>query len=214
MAQGLSRVARTGIGVAWLLWFGAGGAIAGEAVPYGAMHRVSGSTNQRDFGTYERQVEGIRQGLAALDRIEGSHTAGDSSATYVAFLDGALPIVVAGQWELGEHGKGEAVFHFIQDNLLRFRSRMRGLSNVRAPSGGWYERTMTPYFEPGRFVGGTGLVNGRPAEPDEHEVRGAWRQAEAVRGAHRCGARGRRGRRRPEPRPLRLRRRLGVRGNL
>jgi putative lipoprotein len=40
---------------------------------------------------------------------------------------------------------------------------------------------MTVYFDPGRFVGGTGTINGRPAEPDEHEVRGAWRQAEAVK---------------------------------
>jgi hypothetical protein len=58
---------------------------------------------------------------------------------------------------------------------------MRGLSNAGAPSDGWYEHTMTLYFEPGRFVGGTGTINGRPAEPDEHEVRGAWRQAEAVK---------------------------------
>ena len=40
---------------------------------------------------------------------------------------------------------------------------------------------MTLYFEPGRFVGGTGRINDRPAEPDEHEVRGAWRRAEAVK---------------------------------
>ena len=65
-------------------------------------------------------------------------------------------------------------------DLLRYRSRMRGLSNVGAPSD-WYERTMTLYFEPERFVGGTGTINGRPAEPDEHEVRGAWRGAETVK---------------------------------
>jgi membrane-bound inhibitor of C-type lysozyme len=40
---------------------------------------------------------------------------------------------------------------------------------------------MTIYFEPDRFVAGTGAVNGRPAEPDEHEVRAAWRQAEGVK---------------------------------
>ena len=66
-------------------------------------------------------------------------------------------------------------------DLLRYRSFARGLSSVGAPSDGWYERTMTVYFAPGRFVAGTGTINGRPAEPDEHEVRGAWRQAEAVK---------------------------------
>jgi membrane-bound inhibitor of C-type lysozyme len=40
---------------------------------------------------------------------------------------------------------------------------------------------MTVHFASGRFVVGTGTINGRPAEPDEHEVRAAWRQAEAVK---------------------------------
>ena len=48
-------------------------------------------------------------------------------------------------------------------DLLRYRSRARGLSNAGAPSDGWYERTMTLYFEPERFVGGTRTINGRPA---------------------------------------------------
>jgi membrane-bound inhibitor of C-type lysozyme len=80
------------------------------------------------------------------------------------------------------------VFHFLHGNLLRYRSWTRGLSNAGAPSDGWYERAMTLYFEPGRFVGGTGMVNDRRAEPDEHEVRAAWRQAEAVK-ARIAGAR-------------------------
>ena len=150
-------------------------------MPPGAVHRVAASNDQPDFAAHERKVEGLRQGLAALDRIEGQHTAGDQSATYVAFVDGAFPIVVAEHWTLGEYGGGEAVYHFMHGDLLRYRSRTRGLSNAGAPSDGWYERTMTLYFEPGRFVGGTGTINGRPAEPDEHEVRGAWRRAEAVK---------------------------------
>ena len=145
------------------------------------LQRVSSGAAQPELGAYERKVEGIREGLAALDRIEGSYTAGDRSVSYVAFVDGALPIMVAEHWDLGEYGRGEAVFHFVHGDLLRYRSRARGLSEAGAPSDGWYDRTMTIYFEPDRFVAGIGAVNGRPAEPDEHEVRAAWRQAEAVK---------------------------------
>jgi hypothetical protein len=173
-------MARAAISVACLSWSGGDPALAGADTPPEAVRRTAASTDQPDFAAYERKVEGLRRGLAALDRIEGQYIVGDHSATYVAFVDGAVPIVVAEQWSLGEYGGGEAVFHFMRGDLLRYRSRSRGLSNPGAPSDGWYERTMTLYFEPGRFVGGTGTINGRSAEPDEHGVRGAWRQAEAV----------------------------------
>jgi putative lipoprotein len=171
MGQAL-RMARATLGVA-VSWFGVSAALAGGA--------VSGGADRPDLSAYERKVEGIREGLAALDRIEGRYTAGDHSATYVAFVDGDLPIVVAEQWDLGDYGSGEALFHFFHGDLLRYRSRSRFYSGAGAPSDGWYERTMTIYFEPNRFVAGMGTLNGRPSEPDEHEVRGAWRQAEAVK---------------------------------
>ena len=85
-----------------------------------------------------------------LDRIEGGYTAGDHAATYVAFVDGVLPIVVAEQRDLGAYGRGEAVFHFMHGDLLRYRSRAVVLAKAGAPSDGWYERTMTLYFAPGR----------------------------------------------------------------
>ena len=88
-------------------------------------------------------------------------------------LSTRVPIVVAEHWTLGEYGGGEAVYHFMHGDLLRYRSRTRGLSNAGAPSDGWYERTMTLYFEPGRFVGGTG-----------HDQRQAGRAGRA-RGARR-----------------------------
>jgi putative lipoprotein len=181
MGQPLGTVARAAGGGACVLWCVVSAAAAGEGAPAGAILRVSGSTDASDFAAYERRVEAIRRGLAALDRIEGSYTAAANSATYVAFIDGALPVVVAEQWHFGEYGRGEAVLYFLHGDLLHYRSRTRGLSNAGAASDGWYERTMTLYFEPGRFVGGTGTVNDRPAEPDEHEVRGAWRQAGAVK---------------------------------
>lgn len=181
MTQQLGGIVRAAGGIAYLLWCGLSATVAGESAPSGAVHRVSGSVDAPDFSAYERRVEGIRRGLAALDRIEGSYAQGKKSTRYLAFVDGALPIVVAERWNLGEHGAGEAVFHFMHGDLLRYRARTRGLSEAGATSDGWYERAMTLYFAPGRFVGGTGTVNGRPAEPDEHEVRGAWRQAAAVK---------------------------------
>jgi putative lipoprotein len=180
MGQQSRRIAQAAARIACLLWCGLSAEAAEEGAASGALHGVSGSSDA-DFAAHERRVEGIRRGLAALDRIEGSYTAGDNSATYVAFVDGALPIVVSEQWDFGKYGSGEAVFYFLHGDLLRYRSRTRDLSISGAPSDGWYERTMTIYFEPGRFVGGAGTINGRPAEPDEHEVRGAWRQAEAVK---------------------------------
>jgi hypothetical protein len=100
-----------------LVWAGVSAAVADEAVASGGVRWVSGGAEQFDLGAYERKVEGIRAGLAALDRIEGSYTAGDRSATYVAFVDGAFPIVVAEQWDVGGYGTGEAVFHFMHGDL-------------------------------------------------------------------------------------------------
>jgi putative lipoprotein len=179
MVKRASR-SRAVVAVAGLLWLGMSGALAGEAEA-GAVHLVSTRSDPPDLGAYERRVDGIRAGLGALDRIEGSYADGDRSVSYVAFIDGALPVAVVEQWNLGQTGRGEAVYHFLHGELLRYRSFARGLSSVGAPSDGWYERTMTIYFGPGWFVGGTGAINGRPAEPDEHEVRGAWRQGEAVK---------------------------------
>jgi putative lipoprotein len=175
------RIAKAITGAACLLWLAASEPAAGEGLPAGAVRPVSAGTARPDLGSFERRVEGIRQGLDALDRIESAYAEADRTVTYVAFVDGAHPIVVAEQWELGAQGRGEAVFHFVRGDLLRYRSRVRALVRSGAPSDGWYERTMMLYFAPGRFVGGTGTVNGRPAEPDEHEVRAAWRQGEAVK---------------------------------
>jgi putative lipoprotein len=69
-------------------------AIAADAVPPGAIHRVLGGTDQPDFAAYERKAEGIRRGLAALDRIEGSYTAAQATAApsraRYACADGAV----------------------------------------------------------------------------------------------------------------------------
>jgi hypothetical protein len=119
MAGQVTRMARAAIGVACLLW---NPALAWDAMPPGAVRRTAASTDQPDFAAYERKVEGLRRGLAALDRIEGHYIAGDHSATYFAFVGGAVPIVVAEQWSLGEYGGGEAVFHFMHGDLLRYRS--------------------------------------------------------------------------------------------
>jgi putative lipoprotein len=188
MTRACGKAVCLAIGVACVLLLEAGAARAISVLTGGnpdvvdiLVQQVSSGAAQLELGAFERKVEGIRAGLAALDRIEGSYSVGDRSVSYVAFVDGALPIVVAEQWDLGEYGRGEAVFYFVHSDLLRYRSRARGLSEAGAPSDGWYERTMTIYFEPDRFVAGTGAVNGRPAEPDEHEVRAAWRQAEAVK---------------------------------
>jgi putative lipoprotein len=172
-------MARAAIGVACLSWSGGDPALAGADTPPEAVRRTAASTDQPDFAAYERKVEGLRRELAALDRIEGQYIAGDHSATYVAFgrwrgPDRRRRAVGSGRvrWR-----RGSLSFHARRPD----RSRARGLSNAGAPSDGWYERAMTLYFEPERFVGGRGTINGRPAEPDEHEVRGAWRQAEAVK---------------------------------
>jgi hypothetical protein len=158
------RIVTVITGAACLLWVGGSAPGAGEGLPAEAAQPVSAGTEQPDLSSFERRVEGIRQGPAALDRIEGAYAEGDRTVTYVAFVEGALPIVVAEQWAVGAQGRGEAVFHFAHGDLLRYRSRARGLAKFGAPSDGWYERTMTIYFAPGRFVAGTGAVNaGRPS---------------------------------------------------
>jgi hypothetical protein len=83
----LRRIARTAISIAGLLWFGGSAALAGQAAPLDALLWVLANTDQPDLGAYERKVEGIRRGLAALDRIEGSYAAGDNSVAYVALVD-------------------------------------------------------------------------------------------------------------------------------
>ena len=98
-------------------------------------------------------------------------------------------------------------------DVLRYRSRTRGLSKAGAPSDGWYERTMTLYFAPGRFVGGTGASTaGRPSRTS---TRCAAPGVKPRRSRHASPRRRRRrARRRLEPRPLRLCRQLGVRGDI
>jgi hypothetical protein len=125
---------REAVAVAGLLWLGVSGALPGEAGA-GAVHLVSTRSDPPDLAAYERRVEGVRRGLAALDRIEGSY--GDRSVSYVAFLDGDLPVAVAEQWDLGQSARGEAIYHFMHGDLLRYRSFARGLSSVGAPSDGW-----------------------------------------------------------------------------
>lgn len=138
-------------------------------------------TDALDLAAMEARIEALRAQLDGLERIEGSYTTGGTTATWLAFVEGDRPVVVVERWDLGDHGAGEAVFHFADGELLRYRSRTRVLSVAGAPSDGWYERTMTMYFRAARFVGGFGRVDRRSAEPDEHEVRGAWRQGQAVR---------------------------------
>jgi uncharacterized lipoprotein YbaY len=70
------------------------------------LQRVSSGAAQPELGAYEGKVEGIREGLAALDRIEGSYTAGDNSVSYVAFVDGALPIMVMEHWDVANGRAG------------------------------------------------------------------------------------------------------------
>jgi putative lipoprotein len=68
--------------------------MAAAVVPPGAIHLVLGGTDQPDFAAYERKAEGIRRGLAALDRIEGRHAAGEAAAdpnhARYACADGAV----------------------------------------------------------------------------------------------------------------------------
>ena len=69
-------------------------AIAADAVPPGAIHRVLGGTDQPDFAAYERKAEGIRRRVAALDRIESSsvthEAAADPNRARYACADGAM----------------------------------------------------------------------------------------------------------------------------
>lgn len=145
------------------------------------VERVAGRSDRSDFEEFEERVARIDGGLAAAERIEGSYAVGEHRVSYVAVVDGALPLVVTERMELAEGGSREVILHFADGDLLRYRSYSHTYSNAGAPSDGWYDRAMTIYFEPGRFAGGSGTINGRLAEPDEHEVRAAYREAEAVK---------------------------------
>src|SRR5262245_39483189 len=106
MGKQASRILAA-VAAAGLLWLGASGALTREARA-SAVHLASTHSDPPDFGAYERRVEGVRTELAALDRIEGSYVDGDRSVSYVAFVDGDLPVAVAEQWDLGQSGRGEA----------------------------------------------------------------------------------------------------------
>jgi hypothetical protein len=106
MGRQMTWLARAAIGIACLSW---NPPLTWDAMPSGAV-RLAASADQPDFATYERKIEGLRRGLAPLDRIEGQYISGDHSATYVAFVDGAVPIVVAEQWSLGEYGGARQSF--------------------------------------------------------------------------------------------------------
>ena len=118
-----------------------------------------------------------------LPWIAGTYAAGDTASEYVAFLAGADPVVVFEQQDYGEYGRARVVHHYTDGVLTRFEkwSRVLSMSGTNAPTDGWYETTMVLTFDGGHFVAGEKTVNGKLAEPDEHELRGALRTAAAMK---------------------------------
>jgi hypothetical protein len=141
---------------------------------------MSAAALAADVAVLEARVRAIQSGLGALQRVEGQYGEGDRQVTYVAFVDDGVPVIVTERFDLGERGTGRATMHFEDGRLLRYRSHTRILSQAGAPSDGWYNRSMTIYFDQDRFVAGSGMINSRVAEPDEHEVRAAHRRANAL----------------------------------
>lgn len=138
-------------------------------------------TDRSDLDAFERAVARVDDATVGALRLEGSYGADGCEVSYVAHVADRSPLVVVERTDLGEHGSREVTYHFLEGELLRYRSFAHVYADAGAPSDGWYDRAMTIYFDHGRFAGGTGTINGRPAEPDEHEVRAAWREADELK---------------------------------
>ena len=110
--------------------------------------------------------------------VKGDYTAGDNTAEFIAYLDGGEVRLIVERQDLGEYGSGWTAHWFDGGALRRHQRWSRILSQAGAPSDGWYEQTYDLRFADGRYLDGTKTVNGEPAEPDEHEVRGAARTGE------------------------------------
>ena len=190
------------IGVACLL---------GNPASPGTPCRRSGAPGRRqqrstDFAAYERRSRASAMGLPRSTGSKASTRRATGQPLTSPLSTARSRSWSPEHWTLGEYGGGEAVPLHAATCCVIAPARA-----ACAPPDGWYERTMTLYFEPGRFVGGTGTINGRPA--DRTSTRCAAPGVGPRRSRRIAAARCRRSRR-PEPGPLCLHRRCGVRGHL
>lgn len=129
----------------------------------------------------ENVAAGVKARLGFLPWITGSFAAGDTASTFVAFLDGEVPVAIFETQDLGDYGENRVAHYYSDGRLIAFEKRSRQLSAAGAPSDGWYESETLIEFADGRFLRGRKTVNGKPSEPDEHEVRGAGRTGAELR---------------------------------
>lgn len=112
--------------------------------------------------------------------LQGTYTAGDNSAAFIAYLNNGKVHMIIEHQDMGDYGRGWTVHIYDDDKLVRFQRWSRLLSQHGAGSDGWYEQTFDLSFGNDRYLDGTKTVNGRVTEPDEHEIRGAYATGKAM----------------------------------
>ena len=126
----------------------------------------------------ERDVAAIEARLPDLRMIPGAYSAGDSKATFKAYVttDGE-PVYVEEHRDLGEYGSSNVKFYYRNGTLLRFVEDASRTNFGGATGDDTLNFTLNLDFAMGRFAGGTKTVNGVLGTPDEHEVSGAMAQS-------------------------------------
>lgn len=129
----------------------------------------------------DRDVVAIKAKLPDLRVIPGSYDAGDSQATFKAYVtaDGR-PVYVEEHRDLGDYGRSDVTFYYRNGKLLRFVE-----DASRTNFGGTTGEDPLNFilkldFVSGRFAGGTKTVNGVTGTPDAHEVSGAMAQSKVA----------------------------------
>jgi putative lipoprotein len=117
--------------------------------------------------------------LEGLETVEGTYGDGDMTARYTAWLDGDHAVFVAEQRQRGSAGRSDARFWFHRGVLVRFEEDTGG-SGLAGGAGSAAGTRMRIDYWGYRYLEGAKTVDGAATEPDEQEVRAAWRQAEEL----------------------------------
>ncbi|WP_411818241.1 hypothetical protein [Hyphococcus sp. DH-69] len=106
--------------------------------------------------------------------LVGSTLIDGINTDYIAFIDNGKPNQVIEHYQLENRGEGWTVYEYTGSGLRAYQAWSRVLSDNGAPSDGWYEQSFDIAFDGEKIIHARKTLNGRPTEPDEHELRAAF----------------------------------------
>ncbi|MEX6634168.1 hypothetical protein [Hyphococcus lacteus] len=104
----------------------------------------------------------------------GSFRDNDVETDYIVYTRDGRPWRVIEHHDFGDRGQGWTVYEFNGTDLHRYHAWSRIFAKNDARSDGWYEQSYDFEFHGKEIVHARKTLNGKPTEPDEHELRAAF----------------------------------------